>query len=67
MAKEVVATSGVAVKLACAALGISEACYRYQPKRATENEGIADHSFDNPVSVKWREDHPTTQTSRTIS
>lgn len=43
MAKEVVATRGVPVKLACAAFGISEACYRYQPKLATENEEIADH------------------------
>ena len=43
MAKEVVTTSGVAIKLACAAFGISEACYRYQPKRATENGEIANH------------------------
>jgi putative transposase len=43
MAKDVVEARGVSVKLACAALGISEACYRYQPKLATENEEIADH------------------------
>lgn len=43
MAKEVVAARGVPVKLACAAFGVSEACYRYQPTLATENEEIADH------------------------
>ena len=32
----------VSVKLACAAVGISETCYRYQPKLNTDNERIAD-------------------------
>lgn len=31
------------VRVACEAFGISEACYRYQPKLSTENEEIADH------------------------
>lgn len=43
MAKEVVAGMGVPIRLACAAFRISEACYRYQPKLATENDEIADH------------------------
>lgn len=43
MAKEVVAGKGVPIRLACAALRISEACYRYHPKLATENDEIADH------------------------
>jgi putative transposase len=43
MAEDVVASGGVPIKLACAAFGISEACYRYQPKLATENDEIADH------------------------
>jgi putative transposase len=34
---------GRAIKLACSAFGISEACYRYQPKLATKDEEIADH------------------------
>jgi hypothetical protein len=33
----------VAVRVACAAFGISEACYRYQAKYAAENAEIADH------------------------
>lgn len=32
----------VSVKVACAAVGISETCYRYQPKLDTENDQIAD-------------------------
>lgn len=32
----------VSVKLACAAVGISETCYRYRPKLDTENDLIAD-------------------------
>jgi putative transposase len=43
MAKDVVVSRGAPIKLACAAFGISEACYRYQPKLSTENEEIADH------------------------
>lgn len=43
MAREVVANRGVPIKLACSAFAISEACYRYKPKLATENEEIADH------------------------
>ncbi len=42
MAQAVVATEGITIKLACAAFGISESCYRYQPKLSCENEKIAD-------------------------
>ncbi len=40
---EAVRRRRIPVRLACAAFGISEACYRYRPKLATENEEIADH------------------------
>ena len=43
MAKAAVADKAVSIKLACAAFGISEACYRYKPKLSTENAEIADH------------------------
>ena len=43
MAKAAVADKDVSIKLACAAFGISEACYRYQPKLSTESAEIADH------------------------
>lgn len=43
MAQAAVAEKGVSIKLACAAFGISECCYRYQPKLSTENAEIADH------------------------
>ena len=33
---------GVSIRLACEAVGISETCYRYQPKFQTENAEIAD-------------------------
>lgn len=33
---------GVSVRLACSAVGISETCYRYQPKLRHENAEIAD-------------------------
>ncbi len=40
---EAVRRRRIPIRLACAAFGISEACYRYRPKLATENEEIADH------------------------
>ena len=43
MAKAAVADKDVSIKLACAVFGVSEACYRYQPKLSTENAEIADH------------------------
>ncbi len=43
MAQQAVADKGVSIKLACAAFRISEACYRYRPKQAAENDDIADH------------------------
>lgn len=42
MAQAAVATEGITIKLACAAFGISESCYRYQPKLTSENAEIAD-------------------------
>jgi putative transposase len=42
MAQQVVQSRGLSVRLASAAFGISETCYRYQPKRADENAAIAD-------------------------
>ena len=32
----------VSIRVACAALGISETCFRYQPKLSDENAEIAD-------------------------
>ena len=34
---------GFSVKLACLTFGISQTCYRYQPKLSEENVQIADH------------------------
>lgn len=42
MAQTYVASRGVSIRLACAAFGISESCYRYQPKLSSENAEIAD-------------------------
>lgn len=42
VAKNAVIHKGVTVKLACAAVGISETCYRYQAKLSSENAEIAD-------------------------
>ena len=42
MAQAVVAQQGVSIKTACAAVGISESCYRHQAKNSAENEEIAD-------------------------
>ncbi len=41
MAKRFVQEPGVAIKLACEAFKVSEACYRYISKRNPENEEIA--------------------------
>lgn len=43
MAQAAVTEKGVSIRLACAAFGISETCYRYQPTLSTENAEIADH------------------------
>jgi len=43
MAKRCVEQRGVSVRVSCEAFGISESCYRYQPKLSVENEEIADH------------------------
>ena len=37
MAQRAVRDKGAAVRVACAAFGISETCYRYQPKLSAEN------------------------------
>ena len=42
MALRAVATQGTSIRLACSAFGISESCYRYQPKLDAENAEIAD-------------------------
>ena len=42
MAQTVVAVKGISIRMACAAFGISESCYRYQPRLASENDEIAD-------------------------
>jgi putative transposase len=42
MAKDAVEKRNVSIRLACAAVGISETCYRYQPKLSSENAEIAD-------------------------
>jgi len=42
MARRAVRECGASIRLACVAFGISETCYRYQAKRASENTVIAD-------------------------
>lgn len=42
MAVNAVEKYEVSIRLACQAFGISETCYRYQPKLSTENAEIAD-------------------------
>lgn len=42
MAQRAVTGKGASVRLACMAFGISETCYRYQPKLASVNDEIAD-------------------------
>lgn len=42
MAHQVVQARAVSVRLACQAFGISQTCYRYQPKLSDENAEVAD-------------------------
>ena len=42
LAKQVAACRGLGVRLTCRIYGISEACYRHQPKLSDENAEIAD-------------------------
>jgi len=42
MAQHAAATRGLSTRLTCRAFGISETCYRYQPKLSDENAEIAD-------------------------
>ncbi len=42
IAQQAVATKRTSIRLACAAFGISETCYRYQAKLSAENAEIAD-------------------------
>ncbi|MCK0512352.1 IS3 family transposase [Aromatoleum buckelii] len=42
MAKEVVARRGIPIRLACDIFQVSETCYRYEAKRNSENQEIAD-------------------------
>jgi len=41
MAQAVVAAKGIRIRMACVAFGVSESCYRYQPKLGSENDEIA--------------------------
>lgn len=43
MAQQAVQHCGTSIRVACAAFGISETCYRYQSKCSAENAEIADH------------------------
>lgn len=42
VAQAVVRTRRISIRIACAAIGISETCYRFQPKLNEENDLIAD-------------------------
>ena len=42
MARKAVSNFGLSIRLACAAFGISQTCYRYRPLLSEENEEIAD-------------------------
>jgi len=42
MAKNTVTGKGMSIRLACRTFGISETCYRYEPKLSDENAEIAD-------------------------
>ncbi|WKD50518.1 IS3 family transposase [Microbulbifer spongiae] len=41
MARQAVATRYISIRIACAAFGVSESCYRYQPVLRDKNEEIA--------------------------
>jgi len=41
MAQQIVASKGISIRLACRAFGVSESCYRYQPKLQTENDELS--------------------------
>ena len=43
MAHHAVRQGDTSIRVACAAFGISETCYRYQAKCSAENAEIADH------------------------
>jgi len=42
MARWAVQTKGASIRQACADFSVSATCYRYQPKRSSENAVIAD-------------------------
>ena len=42
MAKKAVERDGISIRIACITFGISETCYRYEPKLCSENQHIAD-------------------------
>ena len=46
VAQDAVVNRSVSIRLACAAVGISETCYRYQAKLSSENQVIADWLLD---------------------
>lgn len=42
VAQEAIKTRGVSIRVACLAVGISEACFRYDRKNSSDNEDIAE-------------------------
>ena len=46
MAQQAVAQYAVSIRLACAAFGISETCYRYQAKLSDDNALIAEQLIE---------------------
>ena len=42
MAKRARSEQSISIRVACAAFGISETCYRYTPRLSSENAEIAD-------------------------
>ena len=42
MAKKAIERDGISIRIACITFGISETCYRYEPKLCSENQYIAD-------------------------
>jgi hypothetical protein len=62
MAKEAVSKHNITIRLACASLGISETCYRYQAKlsdeNAVDNEYLRAHAFYRICQKSWATTSP---------
>lgn len=52
MAQQSVEHRGISIRLACQTFGISQTCYRYQPKRSAENVVIANQLIR--LTETWR-------------